>query len=109
MNKDMLAQALGTLGPDYDYSLAEAKNANGHYSDLGKLPWHPTFSQESAYSSPNFLGGVWDRQSNYTPSLDMIRAGYTHGLGNYMKKVEPNSKLLATPPLSKEAFLKAIK
>ena len=108
-NSDKLARLLGIIGPDYDYSKTSGIDSRGHSTDLGKLPWHPTFSQESAYSSPEFIGGVWNQNGNYTPSLDMINAGFTHGLGRYMRRVEPNSKLLVTPPLSKKAFEKAIK
>lgn len=51
--------------PDYDYRMAYNADqsgklaANGHLSDIGKLPNHPTFSNESAYAFNNPTAGQW--------------------------------------------------
>ena len=104
--RDDLAKQTGSWSGDYDYGKSDKVQAtNGHYSDSGKLPWHPTFSIESAYSSPEFKGGTWteDHGPNtmynpnpkvtYTPSEDMIKAGTTRGLIEYMQKNEPDVEL----------------
>ena len=33
-------------------------NGDGHAGDLGKLPWHPTFSDESTFASNNPSGTI---------------------------------------------------
>ena len=98
--REDLAKRTGSWGRDYDYGKSDMiQAANGHYSDSGKLPWHPTFSTESAYSSPEFKGGTWSTPEGsmtgyvYTPSQDMIKAGTTEGLIEYMQKNEPNVEL----------------
>jgi len=90
-----------------DYDLRGAyKNkeheGNGHGSDAYKKPNHPTFSNESRYhGSPapwgKYEGGYWSKEGKkdvYTPSSTMLR--HTHSLDqlmNYMKEVEPDTKL----------------
>jgi hypothetical protein len=95
--REDLAKLTGSWGRDYDYGKSDMiQAANGHYSDSGKLPWHPTFSTESAYSSPEFKGGEWkeiDGKMTYTPSEDMIKAGTTKGLEEYMRTREPGVEL----------------
>ena len=104
--RDDLAKQTNSWSGDYDYGKSDKiQAANGHYSDSGKLPWHPTFSTESAYSSPEFKGGTWteDHGPNtmynpnpkvtYTPSEDMIKAGTTKGLEEYMRTREPDVEL----------------
>ena len=101
--REDLAKITRSWGRDYDYGKSDMiQAANGHYSDSGKLPWHPTFSTESAYSSPEFKGGTWtkDHRQNtmypkliYTPSEDMIKAGTTKGLEEYMRTREPGVEL----------------
>ena len=104
--RDDLAKQTNSWSGDYDYGKSDQiQAANGHYSDSGKLPWHPTFSTESAYSTPEFKGGTWteDHGPNtmynpnpkvtYTPSEDMIKAGTTKGLEEYMRTREPGVEL----------------
>ena len=98
--REDLAKLTGSWGRDYDYGKSDRiQAANGHYSDSGKLPWHPTFSTESVYSSPEFRGGTWSTPEGsmtgdvYTPSQDMINNGTTRGLIEYMQKNEPNVEL----------------
>ena len=97
--REDLAKQTGSWFGDYDYGKSDQiQAANGHYSDSGKLPWHPTFSTESAYSTPEFKGGTWSQDSNgrhiYSPSEDMINSGYTKGLGKYFSAVEPDNSLV---------------
>jgi hypothetical protein len=49
---DNYARAHGGLGPDYVYPNPEDARYSdrGHLTDKGKLPWHPTFSDESDYA-----------------------------------------------------------
>lgn len=97
--RDDLAKQTRNWSGDYDYGKSDMiQAANGHYSDSGKLPWHPTFSTESEYSSPEFKGGEWkeiDGKMTYTPSEDMIKAGTTKGLVDYMRTREPGVELRA--------------
>ncbi len=109
--RDDLAKQTGSWSGDYDYGKSDMiQAANGHYSDSGKLPWHPTFSTESVYSSPEFKGGTWtkDHRQNimypklrYTPSEDMIKAGTTKGLEEYMRTREPGVELRMPKGLGK--------
>ena len=108
-NWSSIARDHNLAGPDYDYSKLAQLDSRGHGTDLGKLPWHPTFSTGSAYSSPEFMGGQWGKPTSllpnsesYTPSIDMLRSGFTGGLADYMNMAEPNGKLLAPPPVSRE-------
>lgn len=96
---ERLNSVLGLVGRDYDYGQGGAYNSQtGHWGDAGKLPNHPTFSNESNYSSASLAGGQWGSMFNrdgkvvetFTPSLDMI----TQGLAQYMQRVEPNVQLL---------------
>lgn len=54
------------LRSDYDYDLRGAwlngdlPDQNYHMTDKWKKPWHPTFSNESVYSTPQAPGGHWD-------------------------------------------------
>lgn len=50
---------------DYDYYGAyldglSRDGVNGHFSDRFKLPFHPTFSNESSYYRPGMPANVWD-------------------------------------------------
>lgn len=104
--RDNLARETKGIGPDYDYSYAkEEPDGNGHYSDIGKLPNHPTFSNQSAYSTPEYPGGTWDEiKKTFTPSPQMINSGATNGLATYMQRVEPNVKLVVPSPYRKDIF-----
>ena len=98
---DKIAEITKGIGPDYDYSLVSRK-AGEHGSDVGKLPNHPTFSNQSAYHTAETQGGTWgkdaDGRDTYTPSQQMVQQGKTEGLASYMAKVEPNVVLLMPAP-----------
>jgi len=115
-NTEDIARHTDGMGLDYDYGLAakaivegKAKGLadNGHSTDVGKLPWHPTFSQESGYSNSKTPGGVWDKYGNYRPSVQMATDGRVRGLSEYFREVEPNGKLL-TPILMREDVFKEL-
>ena len=112
---EKLAKIIGGIGHDYDYGAQvrlENKpltaSANGHFSDIGKLPNHPTFSTQSAYNTPEYPGGIWNLDKNnnhtFTPSPQMINSGATEGLAEYMRRVEPDVKLKAPAPYRKNIF-----
>lgn len=92
----------GNKGSDYDYAQGGVAGTNGHYTDVGKLPNHPTFSVESKYSNDKTPGGVWGKTANgqltYTPSVDMIQKGNTKGLAEYMTTRESDVVLMAPVP-----------
>jgi hypothetical protein len=78
-------------GNDYDYDNFRKYNnklsENGHATDQFKLPNHPTFSDQSDYSSLKFPGGTWNEIKNepklkgitpewsFTPSQQMLDQG----------------------------------
>ena len=78
-NTDSLAKLLGGISGDYDYGQDREAGARGHYSDKGKMPWHPTFSEESRYSTGEYKGGKWTKSADgkdaFIPSQDMVQAG----------------------------------
>ena len=62
---DKMARENKLIGPDYDYSLGGAVDNNGHMTDMGKLPNHPTYSQESWFSkNTDKKGGSWMQDKN---------------------------------------------
>lgn len=107
-NADSLAKLLGGISGDYDYGQDREAGAQGHYSDKGKMPWHPTFSEESNYSTDKYSGGTWSKDADgkdvFVPSQDMVQAGAVRGLAEYFKRVEPNGKLIAPVPYNDTIF-----
>lgn len=86
---------------DYDlrgaWKSGAASDDNGHLPDTFKKPNHPTFSEESKYSTPDDPGGRWsaDKAGKYvfTPSKRNIRNLGESGLVEYFRKYEPDAKL----------------
>lgn len=74
------------LRNDYDYDLRGAwldgvePDEQQHMPDTYKKPWHPTFSEESIYSSPQTQGGSWNGDT-FTPSAFN---GYMQGMSKYV-------------------------
>lgn len=75
---------------------------NGHFTDIGKRPSHPTFSNESKYSNSKTPGGNWD-DNVFVPSIwqfgnngNKIRNRYMNNTGegyfNGRRNVFPRSK-----------------
>ncbi len=92
-------------GEDYDLRGAYLQNATGkndprgHGPDTFKKPNHPTFSDQSQYSTPEQPGGHWDTDaqgnSTFQPSPWMAAdANRMASLREYMKRVEPNTRLI---------------
>jgi hypothetical protein len=90
--------------PDYDYDAWKAANpgvkmAPGqHYPDTYKLPNHPTFSDESMYSTPNAQGGHWEQQQDktwtFTPGAANLQHFTPEQLQDYFKRNEPGNRLI---------------
>lgn len=87
---------------DYDYRGAFKAglkpNSRGHLSDKFKKPNHPTFSDESIYSTKETPGGHWGRangKDTFTPSdwmeSDPKRIEYLPG---YFREQEPDVQLI---------------
>jgi hypothetical protein len=78
-------------------------DASGHASDVGKLPWHPTFSNESLFASnnanPNIglaAGGRWDDSVFYPSRWQMQQPRYIDMMRGYANS--PNSGVDAVIP-----------
>lgn len=62
------------------------RNSRAHFSDIGKTVYHPTFSNESAYSGVvsdanprGIVGGTWSNDwLVYTPSVDQLSNGFNY-------------------------------
>ena len=116
VDPSFMAKITGSIYGDYDYGADNVQDfVTGHYSDKGKMPWHPTFSKESMYSSDNYSGGEWSQDKEapnvfkrdvFTPSIDMVQSGATYGLAEYFNKVEPNGVLQAPAPYNSSVFSK---
>ena len=88
----------GRMALDYDYSksdpVARLLDPRNHGTDLGKLPWHPTFSNQSAFANPRYPGGQWGRDfmgNTFTPSARQTKD--PRYLREYMREQEPNVRL----------------
>ena len=66
---------------------------NGHGSDQWKKPNHPTFSDQSMYHGPGFVGGQWGNNT-YTPSDTNLRNRSLADLMGYFSEREPDVRLL---------------
>ncbi len=98
------AAKLGNQGSSYDYDLRGAfkagasQAANGHFTDQFKKPNHPTFSDQSQYSTPSSPGGHWDQQSDkswsFTPSAYQLQHTSPEDLQEYFKNQESGNKLI---------------
>ena len=73
------------LRGDYDYDLRGAW-LNGdkpdqyhHMPDTWKKPWHPTFSNESVYSTPGAEGGRWDGEEFHPSRLNRTLQSFKFG------------------------------
>lgn len=73
------------LRGDYDYDLRGAW-LNGdqpdeyyHMPDTWKKPWHPTFSNESIYSTPGAEGGRWDGEEFHPSRLNRTLQNFKYG------------------------------
>jgi hypothetical protein len=84
---DDAARKTKGMGPNYDYGAStRGLDLRGHGGDEGKLPNHPTFSNESIYADSNIGlgGGSWtigkDEIGTFTQSRRQIANGNTRKL-----------------------------
>lgn len=113
------AQKLGAQGNTYDYDLRGAfksgagQAANGHFPDTFKKPNHPTFSDQSRYSTQDTPGGKWEQQPDsswvFTASPYQLRHHSPEDLQQYFQKVEPTNKLVVQPPTMLDVITQALK
>lgn len=86
---------------DYDlrgfYQSQGQLSENNHASDTFKKPNHPTFSNQSMYSTPEMQGGKWSEREDgmtlFEPSPINKIMYSPEQLSNYFNKVEPNSQV----------------
>ena len=112
------AKSLGKQGSSYDYDLRGAykagagQAANGHFPDTFKKPNHPTFSDQSQYSTPDTPGGAWAKQPDgswtFTPSAKMLALHDPSDLQAYFSRVEPTNKLILPKPTVLDAVNSAL-
>lgn len=113
------AKALGQRGSSYDYDLRGAykagasQAANGHFPDTFKKPNHPTFSDQSQYSTPQTPGGAWVQDpatKAWTFTTSPFQAKYhdPQNLQEYFNNVEKGNKLVIQPPTMLDALSKAL-
>ena len=91
--QELYAKMTGSMGQDYDYRIMGKPDERGHGSDAGKLPWHPTFSTQSAFSTPQQPGGVWGRDKSGTTfrPTDRMKGEFFE---EYMKNRERNVRIV---------------
>ena len=93
------ALANNRVNDTYDYDLrgfwksGNQFSDNGHGSDQFKKPNHPTFSNQSIYSTEEAQGGSWTETPNgatvYEPSAQMMsQSGAPESLQDYFKRYE---------------------
>jgi hypothetical protein len=101
-----LAKQRGWQYPEADYDMRgyfkkyggkDTTYANGHFTDEFKKPNHPTFSDQSIYSTKDTPGGTWGKEGStwtYTPS-DLVKSlqGIDF-LKQYFNRAEPGNKLI---------------
>lgn len=85
-----------------DYDLKGAFKAglnpaeNGHFPDTYKLPSHPTFSDESKYSTKDTSGGHWEKTKegwNFTPSATNLKYHSREEIQDYLNHSDPTVTL----------------
>lgn len=112
------AKKLGPQGNTYDYDLRGAwasgagQAANGHFPDTFKKPNHPTFSDQSQYSTPQTPGGKWEQQPDkswsFTTSPFQAKYHSADELQQYFKRVEPGNKVVVQPANMLDAVSQAL-
>lgn len=95
----------GRAGDLYNYDLRGAWKANaraaanGHLPDTWKKPNHPTFSNESIYSTNNDPGGRWVQSGGgnnwgFWASPADMRYQSMGALADYFRRKEPDSTVI---------------
>jgi len=98
------ARLVGRQGDTQDYDLRGAwlaniqANGNGHFPDTYKKPNHPTFSDESQYSTSDAPGGHWvdDGSGKYVfwASPANMQNMPIPRLQEYFDRVEPGNSVV---------------
>lgn len=98
------AESAGRIADLRDYDLRGAwrsgagEAANGHFPDTFKKPNHPTFSDESQYSTPEAEGGKWrdggDGKWVFWASPHNVRGFGVDALQGYFRDNEPDAALI---------------
>lgn len=96
------AMARGKMRDLEDYDLRGAWKAGqmrgeGHGTDTYKKPNHPTFSNQSMYSTPQRRGGSWEQagdQWTYWASPENMRHRSMMTLADYFRRVEPGNNVI---------------
>ena len=106
--------------PDYSFTLAALNgadltpNGHGHFGDAGKLPSHPTFSDQAVLDSSAFHGGQWLRAPYggegrlgdvFIPSTDQMQQ---KGVSNPPMSLTPYDKGFQ-PPTAQEQYAYELK
>lgn len=97
----MLPKALQYDG-DYDlrgaYTDGLKPSENEHFNDKYKKPNHPTFSDQSMYSTPQNPGGSWVGDDEKGWAFHATPANLAHqtpdALLNYFQAYEPGNKVV---------------
>jgi hypothetical protein len=92
---------------DYDlrgaYLAQLARDSRGHMGDEFKKPNHPTFSDQSIYSTPEAQGGQWlahwPGRWDFQAAPANFRYRSPTELGRYFQQQEPNSRLFLPPAI----------
>lgn len=100
------ARKVGRSRDTYDYDLRGAwkelqsgtmtEDERGHLGDKYKKPNHPTFSDQSKYSTPETPGGTWTEEGGvvtYTPSAWVVKRFGADNLKRYFDRFEPDVRL----------------
>lgn len=90
-------------GDKYDYDIQGAfrdlmsgqmtESQNKHLGDKYKKPNHPTFSNQSIYSTPEMQGGNWIGV-DFQPSPQNLKNMPLPQLREYFKRYEPDSRII---------------
>lgn len=85
-----------SLGPDYDYSKMGPPDPRGHGSDKGKLPNHPTFSDQSYYAEKG-NPGQWlkmrDGKDYFEPSPEQLNEFGQEYYNEYSRRTGDNIRI----------------
>jgi hypothetical protein len=91
---DMRGAWLSGVSPDPE---------TGHLPDTFKKPNHPTFSNQSQYSTDATPGGQWMQQGDgwaFQPSTTNLQSYGAAGLRDYFQRVEPGNTLAFAEPFA---------
>lgn len=95
------AQEAGKTRDLEDYDLRGAWKSGaltgGHGPDTYKKPNHPTFSNESMYSTPQRPGGSWQQAGDdwlFWASQQNMRSHPMGALADYFRQVEPGNNVI---------------